>query len=182
MANIYIQGILNTITDPLTLVMVFVGTFMGLIFGSLPGLTASMGIALLIPLTFTMDPVPAIGVMLGCYVGGMAGGAVPAVLLNIPGTPSAVVTCTDGYPMAKQGKAAQALGWAVIASGFGSIISWAILVLAAPSLASLCTSFSSPEYAALALFGLTIIAAVSGKNLVKGLIAGCLGLVLSFVG
>ena len=67
MANIYIQGILNTITDPLTLVMVFVGTFMGLIFGSLPGLTASMGIALLIPLTFTMDPVPAIGVMLGCY-------------------------------------------------------------------------------------------------------------------
>lgn len=180
--EVYIQGVLSTLTDPLTLGMVFLGTFMGLVFGSLPGLTASMGIALLIPLTFTMDPTSALGVMLGCYIGGMAGGAVPAVLLNIPGTPSAVVTCTDGYPMAQQGRAGKALGWAVIASGFGSIISWIVLVIAAPSLAVLCTSFSSPEYAALALFGLTIIAAVSGKNLVKGLIAGCLGLVISFIG
>lgn len=182
MFEVYTSGILSTITDPLTLVLVFVGTFMGLVFGSLPGLTASMGIALLIPLTFTLDPVPAIGMMLGCYVGGMAGGAVPAVLLNIPGTPSAVVTTIDGYPMAQNGQAAKALGWAVFASGFGSLISWLILVIAAPSLASLCTSFSAPEYASLALFGLTIIAAVSGKNLVKGLIAGCIGLCMSFVG
>lgn len=178
----YIQGFLNAAGDPLTLIMVFVGTFMGLIFGSLPGLTASMGIALLIPLTFTMDAVPALGVMLGCYVGGMAGGAVAAILLNIPGTPSAVMTSADGYPMAQKGQAGKALGWAVVASGWGSILSWIVLVVAAPSLAALCTSFSSPEYAALALLGLTIIAAVSGKNLVKGIIAGCLGLVLSFVG
>ncbi|MGI6028678.1 MAG: tripartite tricarboxylate transporter permease [Candidatus Heteroscillospira sp.] len=182
MAEVYISGIIGTITDPLTLVLVFVGTFMGLVFGSLPGLTASMGIALLIPLTFTLDPVPAIGMMIGCYVGGMAGGAVPAVLLNIPGTPSAVVTTLDGYPMAQKGKAASALGWAVFASGAGSLISWLVLVIAAPALASLCTSFSAPEYASLALFGLTIIAAVSGKNLAKGLVAGCLGLAMSFVG
>ena len=171
MADVYISGILSTISDPMTLLLVAVGTFMGLVFGALPGLTASMGIALLIPLTFTMDPVPALGMMIGCYVGGMAGGAVPAVLLNIPGTPSAVVTSVDGYPMAQQGKAANALGWAVFASGAGSIISWAVLVTAAPALASLCTSFSSPEYASLALFGLTIIAAVSGKSLAKGLAA-----------
>jgi putative tricarboxylic transport membrane protein len=126
--------------------------------------------------------VPAIGMMIGCYVGGMAGGAVPAVLLNIPGTPSAVVTTLDGHPMAQQGKGASALGWAVFASGAGSLISWLVLVIAAPALASLCTSFSAPEYASLALFGLTIIAAVSGKNLAKGLIAGCLGLAMSFVG
>ena len=182
MADVYISGILSTISDPMTLLLVAVGTFMGLVFGALPGLTASMGIALLIPLTFTMDPVPALGMMIGCYVGGMAGGAVPAVLLNIPGTPSAVVTSVDGYPMAQQGKAANALGWAVFASGAGSIISWAVLVTAAPALASLCTSFSSPEYASLALFGLTIIAAVSGKSLAKGLAAGCLGLALSFIG
>ncbi len=178
----YLQGVLHAAGDPLTLLMVFVGTFMGLIFGSLPGLTASMGIALLIPLTFTMDAVPALGVMIGCYVGGMAGGAVSAILLNIPGTPSAVMTSADGYPLAQRGKAGKALGWAVVSSGWGSILSWLVLVLAAPSLAALCTSFSAPEYAALALLGLTIIAAVSGKNLVKGLIAGCLGLVLSFVG
>lgn len=182
MLSIYIDGFLSTITDPFTLLLVFVGTFMGLIFGSLPGLTASMGIALLIPMTFTLDPIPAIGMMLGCYVGGIAGGAVAAILINIPGTPSSVVTTLDGYPMAQNGQGAQALGWAVFSSGFGGIISWLVLVLAAPSLASLCTSFSSPEYAALALFGLTIIAAVSGKNLVKGLLAGMLGLTLSFVG
>lgn len=180
--NAILAGVTATITDPLTLLLVFVGTFMGLIFGSLPGLTASMGIALLIPITFTLEPVPAIGMMLGCYVGGIAGGAVAAILLNIPGTPSSVVTTLDGYPMARQGRAAEALGWAVFASGFGGIISWLILVIAAPSLAVLCTSFSAPEYAALALFGLTIIAAVSGKNLAKGLIAGCIGLTLSFVG
>ncbi len=180
--NVFISGVLATITDPLTLLLVFVGTFMGLIFGSLPGLTASMGIALLIPLTFTLDPVPAIGMMLGCYVGGIAGGAVAAILLNIPGTPSSVVTTIDGYPMARQGKAGEALGWAVFSSGFGGLISWLILVIAAPSLAVLCTSFSAPEYASLALFGLTIIAAVSGKNLAKGVIAGLLGLMLSFVG
>ncbi len=178
----YLQGVLHAAGGRLTLIMVFVGTFMGLVFGSLPGLTASMGIALLIPLTFTMDPVPALGVMIGCYVGGMAGGAVSAILLNIPGTPSAVMTSADGYPMALKGQAGKALGWAVVASGWGSILSWLVLVLAAPSLAALCTSFSSPEYAALALLGLTIIAAVSGKSLIKGLIAGCLGLVLSFVG
>ncbi|MGI6028674.1 MAG: tripartite tricarboxylate transporter permease [Candidatus Heteroscillospira sp.] len=182
MFEVYVSGVLNTITDPLTMVMVFVGTFMGLVFGCLPGLTASMGIALLIPLTFTLDPVTAIGMMLGCYVGGMAGGAISAILLNIPGTPSAVVTTIDGHPMAQNGQANKALGWAVFASGAGSLVSWLILVTLAPALASLCTSFSAPEYASLALFGLTIIAAVSGKNLAKGLVAGCIGLVMSFVG
>ena len=169
--SVYVSGILGTLTDPLTILYVFIGTFMGLVFGCLPGLTASMGIALLIPLTFTLDAVPAIGMMLGCYVGGMAGGAIAAILLNIPGTPSAVVTCLDGHPMAENGQANKALGWAVFASGAGSLVSWAILVVAATSLAKLCTSFSAPEYASLALFGLTIIAAVSGKNLAKGLVA-----------
>ena len=180
--SVYVSGILGTLTDPLTILYVFIGTFMGLIFGCLPGLTASMGIALLIPLTFTLDAVPAIGMMLGCYVGGMAGGAIAAILLNIPGTPSAVVTCLDGHPMAENGQANKALGWAVFSSGAGSLVSWAILVVAATSLAKLCTSFSAPEYASLALFGLTIIAAVSGKNLAKGLVAGCIGLAMSFVG
>ena len=172
----------GTILNPGLFLLITGGTFLGLVIGSLPGLSATMGVALILPLTFTMEPVSAIGIMMGVYIGGMAGGAVSATLLNIPGTPSAVVTCLDGYPMAKQGKGAEALGWAAFASGFGSIISWLALTFFAPKLARLCTSFGSPEYAALAFFGLTIIAAVSGKSILKGLIAGLLGISLSFVG
>lgn len=177
-----ITNFISTITDPLTMLMVMVGTFMGLVFGALPGLSATMAVALLIPLTFTLDPVTAIGMMLGAYVGGIAGGAVSAVLLNIPGTPSAVVTTLDGYPMARQGRAAEAMGWAAFASGFGSLISWMVLVLIAPTLAKFCVEFAAPEYAALAFFGLTIIAAVSGESITKGLIAGMVGITLAFVG
>ncbi|WP_302327164.1 tripartite tricarboxylate transporter permease [Enterocloster lavalensis] len=176
------QSSAATFFNPMILLIVAAGTFLGLVFGALPGLSATMGVALLIPLTFTMDTTSAFGMMLGTYIGGMAGGAVSATLLNIPGTPSAVVTCLDGYPMAKQGRGAEALGWAAFASGFGSIVSWFLLVTLSPVLAGLCTSFGPPEYAALAFFGLTIIAAVSGKSLIKGLIAGIVGVILSFVG
>ncbi len=181
MADI-INGVISTVTNPQAMLMVFLGTFMGLVFGSLPGLTATMAVALLIPMTFTLEPVIAIGTMLGAYVGGMAGGAVAAILLNIPGTPSAVVTTIDGHPMARAGRGAEALGWAAIASGFGGLISWVFLAFLSPVLARMATSFSAPEYAALAMFGLTIISAVSGKSVVKGIIAGLIGMVLSFAG
>ncbi len=141
-----------------------------------------MGVAILIPLTFTLEPVDAMGMMLGTYIGGMAGGAVSATLLNIPGTPSAIVTCLDGHPMVQQGRGAEALGWAAFSSGWGSLVSWVLLVTISPLLARLCTSFGSPEYAALAFFGLTIIAAISGKSILKGVIAGIFGMTLSFVG
>ena len=180
--NEVLNYVLSAVCNPTSLIMVLAGTCMGLIFGALPGLSATMAVALLIPMTFTLEPVPAIGAMLGAYVGGMAGGAVASILLNIPGTPSAVVTTFDGYPMSKNGRAAEALGWAAFASGVGSLVSWAILVFAAPKLAALCTSFSAPEYAALAFFGLTIISTVSGKSMTKGLIAGLIGIVLSMAG
>jgi putative tricarboxylic transport membrane protein len=172
----------QVLTSPETLLVILLGTFMGLVFGSIPGLTATMGVALLIPLTYTMDPVKAIGMMLGCYVGGIAGGAIPAILLNIPGTPDACCTVLDGYPMAKQGKAAKALGWAAFASGIGTFFSWIVLILCAPLLASMCIEFGSPEYCALAFFGLSIIIAVSGKSLLKGILAGLLGIGISFIG
>ena len=174
--------ILQAAMNPTAIIMVLAGTFMGLVFGSLPGLSATMAVALLIPMTFTLEPVPAIGAMIGGYIGGMAGGAVASILLNIPGTPSAVVTTFDGHPMVKAGRGAEALGWAAFASGCGSLVSWAILVLAAPKLAAMCTSFSAPEYTALAFFGLTIISTVSGKSMTKGLIAGMIGVVLSMAG
>ena len=112
--NEVLNYVLSAVCNPTSLIMVLAGTCMGLIFGSLPGLSATMAVALLIPMTFTLEPVPAIGAMLGAYVGGMAGGAVASILLNIPGTPSAVVTTFDGYPMSKNGRAAEALGWAAL--------------------------------------------------------------------
>lgn len=177
-----IAGALSIITNPIGLFWVLFGTFLGLVFGALPGLSATMGVALLIPMTFTLDPVIAIGMLIGTYIGGIAGGAVSAILINIPGTPSSVVTSLDGHPMAMQGKAPRALGWAAFASGWGSIVSWLLLITISPLLAKLCTGFGSPEYAALAFFGLSVIAAVSGKSVIKGLIAGLLGVSLSFIG
>jgi putative tricarboxylic transport membrane protein len=174
--------VMAVLTDPICLLWTFVGTFMGLVFGSLPGLTATMGVALLVPLTFAFPTVHALGMMLGTYVGGIAGGAVAAVLLNIPGTPSSVVTTIDGYPMAQQGRAAKALGWAATASFFGGIISWLVLATVAPQVARVALSFGPPEYAALALFGLMIISSVSGKSLLKGIISGLIGVWLSLFG
>jgi putative tricarboxylic transport membrane protein len=180
--SVVLSAFLGVITSPATLLVILLGTAMGLIFGSLPGLTATMGVALLIPITYTMEPVQAIGMMLGCYVGGIAGGAIPAILLSIPGTPDACVTTLDGHPMALQGRGAKALGWAAFASGIGTFFSWIVLVFAAPALASVCLQFSSPEYCALAFFGLSIIIAVSGKSIIKGMIAGLFGIGISFIG
>lgn len=180
--SVLMSGMASILGNPFSLLCVLLGTFVGLVFGSLPGLSATMGVALLIPMTFTLSPTVAIGMLLGVYIGGIAGGAVSAILINIPGTPSSVVTSIDGYPMAQQGHAARALGWAAFASGWGSLVSWLLLVTISPLLAKLCTSFGAPEYAALAFFGLSIIAAVSGDSLIKGIIAGLFGVTLSFVG
>lgn len=177
-----LQTAITYLFDPIHLVFIAGGTVFGLIFGCLPGLSATMGVALMIPMTYSMDPAIALGVMIGVYVGGIAGGAISATLINIPGTPSSVVTSLDGYPMARKGQGARALGWAAFASGWGSIVSWVLLIFLSTYLAKLCTAFGSPEYAALAFFGLAVIAAVSGKSMTKGVIAGLLGVSLSFVG
>ncbi len=180
--DVVVSSIAATISDPFTLLMVFVGTFMGLTFGTLPGLTATMGIALMIPLTYSFSQVAAIGMLFGIYVGGIAGGAVASILINIPGTPNALVTTFDGYPMAQQGRAAEAMGWAAIASFLGSLISWVVLVFFSSYLAQVCVSFSSPEYAALALLGLSIVASISEKNAMKSFIMLGLGLIISMIG
>ena len=177
-----LAGIVGILLNPISLLWILFGTFVGLVFGALPGLSATMGVALLIPFTFTLEPVLAISMLIGVYIGGIAGGAVSAILINIPGTPSSVVTTIDGYPMARKGQAPRALGWAAFASGWGSIVSWLLLITIAPLLAKICTGFGSPEYAALAFFGLSIIAAVSGDSISKGVIAGLVGVSLSFCG
>lgn len=158
------------------------GTVLGIVFGALPGLTASMGIAVLLPLTYNMPPVMGFGMLLGTYCGAISGGSIAATLLNIPGTPSSVATCLDAYPMAKKGEAGKALGLAIVASFIGGLFSSFVLSLASPVLAEFALEFGAAEYFSLAVFGLTIIASVSGKSLAKGVVAGLIGVFVSLVG
>ncbi|GAB6156149.1 tripartite tricarboxylate transporter permease [Desulfosporosinus burensis] len=172
----------HSVLDPFALLLLASGVIMGIIFGAIPGLTATMGVALLIPLTFALEPSVGINMLIGIYCGGMFGGSIAAVLVNIPGTPAAMMTALDGYPMGQRGDAGKAIGYATIASFIGGIISAVILVVAAPPLAKIALEFGPAEYFAISVFGISIIASVSGKSIVKGLISGVLGLIVATVG
>jgi putative tricarboxylic transport membrane protein len=164
------------------LIAVVLGAFVGLVFGSIPGLTFSMALALVLPLTFAMDPTSAIALLLSTYIGGMTGGSVSAILVGIPGTPSAAATVLDGYPLAKQGMASEALGMAVLSSVFGGLFSLGIMILLVDVIADLAIQFGPAEIFALVLFGLSTICGLAERSLVRGLIAGTIGLMLMIVG
>ncbi|MCA0851395.1 tripartite tricarboxylate transporter permease [Salipiger thiooxidans] len=170
------------VTDPIVLLAIFGATFLGLIMGALPGLTAAMAIALLIPLTFGMGPVLGIGTLLGAFCGAIAGGAVPAILLGIPGTPASVASTLDGFPMSRAGKAGQALGISISASFLGGIFGAFLLMLIAPPIAKFALRFGPAEFFALGVFGLVVIASVSSGSMLRGLMAGLIGLFLATVG
>ncbi|MDH3287881.1 MAG: tripartite tricarboxylate transporter permease [Betaproteobacteria bacterium] len=165
-----------------TILATTLGTVVGLIIGSIPGLTFSMALALMLPFTFGMQPVPAIAMLLGVFVGGMTGGSVSAILLGIPGTPSAAATVFDGYPMALQGKAGSALGAAVIASAFGGLFSLLVMILLLEHVAAVAIKFGPAEIFALVLFGLSTICGLAQESMVRGLVAGVIGLMLMIVG
>lgn len=154
----------------------------GIIIGAIPGLTVTLGIILLLPLTYGLDPVTAIVSLLAIYVGGVYGGSISAILINTPGTNSALATTLDGYPLAQQGKANRALSTSLYASVIGGFISGIILLVAAPPIARVALKFRSPEYFSLAIFGMTVIAGVSGKSITKGLISAAVGMFVSFLG
>lgn len=175
-------ALVNELTNPLAIALILLGVTAGFIFGAMPGLTATMGVALFIPLTFPLEPDLAVGMMIALYCGSMAGGAIPAILINIPGTPSAVITTIDGHPMARQGQAARAYGWSLIASVAGGLIAWLALVTVAPALARFALLLGPAEYAATALLGMSIIASVVPGSVMKGLLSTVLGLGLSVVG
>jgi putative tricarboxylic transport membrane protein len=158
------------------------GVFIGIVFGALPGFTAAMGVAILLPVTFGMDPATGL-ILLGSLFGGaMYGGSIAAILINTPGTPSAAATVLDGYPMAQKGLASRALRESVFASFLGGIFGVTMLLLFAPPLAKISLMFGPPEYFLLALFALTIIATLSEKAIIKGFLAGVLGLIISTIG
>lgn len=159
-----------------------VGMAAGIIVGALPGLTGTMCIALLLPMTYGLDSITGMLLLLGVYCGGIYGGSITAILINTPGTPASAATAIDGYQMAKQGRAGRALHTALSASLVGGLFSAAVLIVAAPLVASFALRFGPVEYFALALFGLTIIASVGGNSLIKGLLMGMAGLLVSVIG
>ena len=153
-----------------------------MIVGALPGLGTVTALAMILPFTFVLEAPQAIGLLLAIYVSSVYGGSIPAILINVPGTPQSAATTFDGYPMAQKGHAAEALGWVTVASTIGGIFSMLVLVVAAPQLAALAVEFGSIETFALIVFSLTTIAWVSAGNPLKGLLAGIIGVVLSTVG
>jgi putative tricarboxylic transport membrane protein len=176
-----IQSILYVFT-PISLALVVGGTAFGMICGALPGLSASMAIILLLPFTYGMEPVQAIVTLVAVYIGAACGGSISAILLRTPGTPEAVATTFDGYPMAMRGQAGRALGLAVSASSFGGIFSALMMILCAPLLATVALKFQSAEYFGLALLGLSCITSIGSKNQLKAVFACLMGLLLSTVG
>lgn len=175
-------GYLLAALSPFNLALAVAGVVLGTVIGALPGLSATMAVAVLVPFTFTMDPAAGLIALGAIYTGAIYGGAFAAILVNTPGTPSSIATTFDGYPMARRGDGGLAVTLATIASVAGGVVGAVSLLLLAPPLAKVALAFGPPEYFWLAIFGLTLISALSVGNTLKGLIGACLGLLLSMVG
>lgn len=173
---------LMAVCNPLCLAMIVIGVVVGIIFGSIPGLSATMAVVLFLPMSFGMDPVNGISLLVGLYMGGISGGLISAILLKIPGTPSSISTVFDGGPMADKGEAGKALGVGILYSAIGSLISIFALIFVSPYLAAVTLKFTPVEYFSIAFFSLTIIASLSGNSLLKGLLAGLFGIAISMIG
>ncbi len=164
------------------LVLIFAATLGGVLVGALPGLNATTGVALLLPFTITMDPVPAIAILITIYCSATFAGAITAILINTPGTSASATTCLDGYPMAQRGEAGRALGMATVSSTIGGIISVVCLMAAAPLMARAAYNFAPPEYFALTVFGLSMLTTIGDGSRVKNIVSGAFGVLLATVG
>lgn len=173
---------IGTVFSYPTIAWIALGEVLGILLGALPGLTATMGMALVLPFTFYLDPAASVGLMLGVYFGGVSGASIPAILFGIPGNPNAIATVHDGYALAKKGQAGVALGTAVVASFIGGLGSMLILFVAAPILAAVSLWFGPAEYFSLAAASLTVLAATSGKAISKGILAALIGMIIGTVG
>ena len=173
---------LVSVCQPMSLLLMIAGVAIGIVFGSIPGLSASMAVALMLPLTFSMSSTLGMNVLVAVYIGGISGGLISAILLNMPGTASSIATTFDGYPMAQKGEAMKALGVGIVFSFLGSLFSFFILSFCAPMLADIALQFSAAENFGICFFALTMVAILSSGNMVKGLLAGMFGLVFSMVG
>ena len=173
-------GMVFTVTN---IAMIFFGLVLGMVIGCIPGLSVTLGIILMLPLTYTFESADtAIILLLAVYVGGMYGGSISAVTLNTPGTNSAIATTFDGYPLAKQGKVKKALDTSLFASTFGGLFSAVLLLCCASLITKLTQSFTSVEYFSMGILGISLIAGVSGSSLPKSLISGSIGLLMACIG
>ncbi len=164
------------------LLAIAIGSISGIMIGAIPGLTATMAVALLIPITFSLHPLTGLALMGGVYCGAMYGGSIVAILLSTPGTPAAAATAIEGYPLTKKGKGGLALKVSVIASFIGGTFSIVVLLLLSPLLANFALKFGPPEYFLLALMGLTGVISVSEGGLIKGILSGLIGLIIALIG
>jgi putative tricarboxylic transport membrane protein len=168
--------------DPMNLLLCFVGVFCGTLVGLLPGLGPASTIALLLPITFNLSAVQSLIMLAGIYYGAQYGGSTTSILVNIPGEASSVVTCLDGYQMAKKGRAGPALGIAAMGSFIGGTLAIVITMFMAPPLANAALRFGYPEKAALIFFGLTMVTYLSGGSAIRSLMMAAFGLLLSYIG
>lgn len=175
-------GFSAMISDPFSFVLLLFGVFMGIVFGCIPGLTAVLGVTLMIPFTYTMTPVQGLVLLIAIYVGGISGGLITATLINIPGTPSSIFTTFDGYPMAKSGHPAEALSIGVFVSWIGGTFSAIALMFIAPQLSKVSLIFGNWEYFAVAFVGLCVVITMAADDLAKGIAGSVIGIVLASVG
>ncbi|MDR1834431.1 MAG: tripartite tricarboxylate transporter permease [Fusobacteriaceae bacterium] len=176
-----IEGLIS-VWNPECMLIILGGVVIGIIFGAIPGLTSTMCVALCLPLTFSMSPLNGISLLVAVYVGGTSGGLISAILLKIPGTPSSAATTFDGAPMAERGEGGKALGVGLLYSFLGTVLSILALIFIAPPLAKMALKFGPMEFFAITLLALTLIGAISGENMLKGLMSGIAGILFSLVG
>ncbi|MGB4408034.1 MAG: tripartite tricarboxylate transporter permease [Sphaerochaeta sp.] len=179
--DLFIQGFQQFFTLS-SFVYINIGLILGLVFGAIPGLTVILCIVLFLPFTYTMGPIDSFMFLLGIYCAGGYGGSISAILINTPGTPHATATMADGYALTRKGQSKKALNIALQASTFGGMFSAFTLLFFAPQVAKFAQKMGTPEYFLVCLFGLTVIAGVSGKSLIKGIISGAFGLFIATIG
>ena len=172
-------GLLFTLEN---ILWINIGVFIGSVFAAIPGLSVILCVILFLPVTYSMTAIPGMMFLLGIYCAGGYGGSVSAILINTPGTPHAAATMLDGHPLSQQGRTKVALKIALYASTFGGVFSALMLLFLGPQVAKIAAQLGTAEYFMVCVFGLTIIAGVSGKSMIKGLISACLGLLISCVG
>lgn len=177
-----LAGFLSIVTDPKCLILVFICVGVGIIFGAIPGLTATTAIAMFLPVTYTLDTNTSIAILVALYIGGISGGLISAILLNIPGTPSSIASCFDGRPLALKGEAGKALGVGIVYSFLGTMVSIFLLMLIAKPLSDFTIKFGPWEYFAVTFFSLSLVAGLAGKNIVTGLLSAVIGMMFATVG
>lgn len=180
--DLLFQAFATVMLTPINFLFVFIGITAGIIVGALPGLTATMGCALLIPFTFGLPPIQGLLMLIGIFCGGIYGGSISGILIRTPGTPAAAATLLDGYPLAQKGMAGKAIGIATIASFVGGTTSAITMTFLSPQIAKIGLKFGPPEFCALAIFGLGMIITISGRSLLKGFISALFGLLITVIG